>query len=53
MFYNLLGRVTWKALKLYFHRNGARTAVVAGVVVGGLVVAGVAAKRAIGGGGEA
>jgi hypothetical protein len=53
MLYNLLGRLTWKALKLYLHRSGPKMALVAGLVVGGAVVAGVAAKRAVGGGAEA
>jgi len=53
MLYNLLGRLTWKAFKLYLHRSGPKMALAAGLAVGVVVVAGVAAKRAIGDGAEA
>ncbi|MBX5441912.1 MAG: hypothetical protein IRZ32_10350 [Solirubrobacteraceae bacterium] len=53
MFYELLGRLTWKALKLYLHRHRVRTAIAAGAVVGGVVAAGVVVRRLTGSGGQA
>jgi len=48
MLYNLLGRITWKALKLYLRGRVPSWALPVAAVVAVLVTAGLVAKRTAG-----